>query len=89
MGYYNNEFNKRGFDTMWTFLQMGQQKSNISQLKKTIQDLIQMMTQKTAGQKVNTKDISLEQNFDMTIITIVLESVALYLSGDLDKLERK
>ena len=88
MGYYNNEFNKRGFDTMWTFLQMGQQKSNISQLKKTIQDLIQMMTQKTAGQKVNTKDISLEQNFDMTIITIVLESVALYLSGDLDKLER-
>ena len=89
MGYYNNEFNKRGFDTMWTFLQMGQQKSNISQLKKTIQDLIQMMTQKTAGQKVNTKDISLEQNFDMTIITIVLESVALYLSGDLDRLERK
>lgn len=88
MGYYNNEFNKRGFDTMWTFLQMGQQKSNVSQLKKTIQDLIQMMTQKTAGQKVNTKDISLEQNFDMTIITIVLESVALYLSGDLDKLER-
>ena len=57
-------------------------------IKKTIQDLIQMMTQKTAGQKVNTKDISLEQNFDMTIITIVLESVALYLSGDLDKLER-
>lgn len=89
MGYYNNEFNKRGFDTMWTFLQMGQQKSNIPQLKKSIQDLIHMMTQKTAGQKVNTKDISLEQNFDMTIITIVLESVALYLSGDLDKLERK
>ena len=89
MGYYKNEFDKRGFDTMWTFLQMGQQKSNISQLKKTIQDLIQMMTQKTAGQKVNTKDISLEQNFDMTIITIVLESVALYLSGDLDKLERE
>lgn len=89
MGYYKNEFDKRGFDTMWTFLQMGQQKSNIPQLKKTIQDLIQMMTQKTAGQKVNTKDISLEQNFDMTIITIVLESVALYLSGDLDKLERE
>ena len=89
MGYYNNEFNKRGFDTMWTFLQMGQQKSNVSQLKKTIQDLIQMMTQKTAGQKVNTKDVSLEQNFDMAVITIVLESVALYLSGDLDRLERK
>ena len=88
MGYYKNEFDKRGFDTMWTFIQMGQQKSNIPQLKKAIQDLIHMMTQKTVGQKVNTKDISLEQNFDMTIITIVLESVALYLSGDLDKLER-
>lgn len=88
MGYYKNEFDNRGFDTMWTFLQIGQQKSNIPQLKKAIQDLIHMMTQKTAGQKVNTKDISLEQNFDMTIITIVLESVALYLSGDLDKLER-
>lgn len=89
MSYYKNEFDKRGFDNMWTFLQMGQQKSNIPQLKKAIQDLIHMMTQKTAGQKVNTKDISLEQNFDMAVITIVLESVALYLSGDLDRLKRK
>ena len=89
MSYYKNEFDKRGFDNMWTFLQMGQQKSNIHQLKKAIQDLIHMMTQKTAGQKVNTKDISIEQNFDMAVITIVLESVALYLSGDLDRLERK
>ena len=87
MKYYKNEFDKRGFDTMWTFLQMGHQESNIALLKKTIQDLIKMMTQKTVGQKVYTKDINLEENFDMTIITIVLESVALYLSGDLEKLE--
>lgn len=87
MGYYKNKFDKRGFDTMWYFLQMGQQKSNIPQLKRAIQDLIKMMTQKTAGQKLHTKDINLEENFDMSIITIVLESVALYLSGNLEKLE--
>ena len=34
MGYYKKEFDKRGFDTMWTFLQMGHQKTNIPQLKK-------------------------------------------------------
>ena len=34
MGYYKKQFDKRGFDTMWTFLQMGNQKTNIPQLKK-------------------------------------------------------
>lgn len=87
MGYYKNEFDKRGLDTMWTFLQIGRQKSNIPQLKKAIQDLIKMMTQKSSGK--TKKDINIEENFDMTIITIILESVALYLSGDLEKLEKE
>lgn len=90
LSYYKQEFDKRGFDTMWTFLQMGQQKSNVPTLKKAIQDLITMMTQKNSGQRPNdNKSINWEENFDMTIITIVLESTCLYLSGDLDKIESK
>lgn len=84
MSYYKNKFDKRGFDTMFTFLQMGKQKANIPTYRKAIQDLITMMSQKSSGK--NTKDISWEENFDMTIITIVCESVALYLNGDLDKI---
>ena len=85
MNYYKEEFDKRGFDTMWTFLQMGRdKKSNIPQLQQSIQNLIKMMTQKSSGK--NNKDINWNENFDMTIITIVCESVSLYLSGDLDKL---
>lgn len=90
LSYYKQEFEKRGFDTMFTFLQMGQQKSNIPTLKHAIQDLITMMAQKTSGQRENDKKaINWEENFDMTIITIVCESVGLYLSGDLDKIESK
>lgn len=84
---YKDEFDKRGFDTMWTFLQMGHQETNIPKLQQAIKDLIKMMTQKNSGK--TKKDINIEENFDMTIITIVLESVALYLSGDLKKLEKK
>lgn len=86
MSYYKEQFDARGFDTMWTFLQMNRgQKSNIPELEKAIQNLIKMMTQKTSGR--NNKDINLDENFDMTIITIVCESTILYLSGDLDKLK--
>lgn len=87
MGYYKKEFDKRGFDTMWTFLQMGHQKTNIPQLKKAIQDLILMMKQKDAGQRNNKNTLDVEENFDMIIVTIVCESVILYLNGDLEKLE--
>lgn len=90
LNYYKQEFDKRGFDNMFAFLQMGQQKSNIPVLKNAIKDLITMMTQKNSGQKENDKkSINWEENFDMTIITIVCESVGLYLSGDLDKIENK
>ena len=36
---------------------------------------------------INGKDINWEENFDMTIITIVCESIALYLNGNLEKIE--
>lgn len=84
MSYYKHEFDSRGFDTMFAFLQMGKQQANIPALKKSIQDLIIMMIQKSGGRSKG--DIRTEENFDMTVITIVLESVALYLSGKLDDL---
>lgn len=87
MNYYGKEFKKRGFDIMFKFLEMGSQKPNIPIYKKAIQDLITIMTQKTSGGKNFKKDINWEENFDMTIITIVCESIALYLNGDLEKIE--
>ena len=79
MQYYKNDF-----DTMFAFLQLEHQKANIPVLKKAIQDLIKMMKQKSSG--TVKRDISWEENFDMTIITIVCESIALYLSGELERI---
>ena len=87
MNYYSGEFEKRGFDIMFKFLEMGSQKPNIPTYKKAKQDLIIMMTQKTSGGRKFKKDINWEENFDMTIITIVCESIALYLNGNLEKIE--
>ena len=75
------------FDAMWTFLQKGGMKSNIPCLKEHCMMLRQMMMQKTAGQRENKKtDIPFEQ-FDTIKNNIVIEAMALVLSGDLDKLE--
>lgn len=74
-------------DTMWHFLMTHGQKENIPALKEYCYDLIQMMTQKTAGQprQNNKKDLSWDE-LDMTINAIVIEAVALVLSGRLDEL---
>lgn len=76
-----------GFDTMWSFLLMGGQKSDIPALKEHCESLRNAMLQKTAGQRAGKpKDV----NFDdvPTLCNcIVIEAMALYLSGDLDKLE--
>ena len=73
-------------NTMWKFLMDKGQKSNISALKEYVYDLIQMTTQKTAGQR-KTKDHINWDELDMTIMSIVIESTALVLSGDLDDIE--
>ena len=75
-------------DTMWKFLMDGGQKSNIPALKEYVYDLIQMTTQKTAGQR-NTKDHINWDELDMTIMSIVIEATALVLSGDLDEIKEK
>lgn len=75
------------FDTMWAFLQMGGQKSNIPALKEHCEMLRKLMTQKTAGQRSDKpSDISFAE-LDAVMNVIVIEAMCLYLSGDLDKLE--
>lgn len=61
-------------------------KENISELKAAVYRLIQMTTQKTAGQRKGTH-IPWE-TLDMEIMRIVIEATALVLSGRLDELER-
>ena len=75
-------------DTMWKFLMDKGQKSNIPALKEYVYDLIQMTTQKTAGQREVKGHISWDE-LDMTMMSIVIEATALVLSGDLDEIERK
>jgi len=73
--------------TMWSFLQIGNQKANIPALKEQCRLLQRTMTQKTAGQRTDKpKDINFD---DLDAITngIVIEAMALYLSGTLDRLE--
>lgn len=73
-------------DPMWGFLATYGQKANIPRLKESVHDLIQMMTQKTAGQRKDDPKgyIDIAENLDMTINSIVIEAVALVLSGELD-----
>ena len=73
-------------DTMWHFLIDGGQIANVKALKEAVYDLIGMTTQKNAGQRKAKKDIDWD-NLDMTMMTIVIESTALVLSGELDKEE--
>jgi len=62
------------------------QKENIPELKAAVYRLIQMTTQKTAGQK-NPTHIKWE-TLDMELMRIVIEATALVLSGRLDELEK-
>lgn len=71
---------------MWAFLEKGGMKSNIPCLKEHCMMLRQMM-QKTAGQRENKKnDIPFDQ-LDTIKNIIVVEAMALVLSGDLGKIK--
>ena len=58
--------------------------------KEYVYDLIQMTTQKTAGQnaKFQAKGHINWDDLDMTLMSIVIEATALVLSGRLDGLEK-
>lgn len=75
-------------DFMWQFLQMGHQKSDIPTLKEHLDLLRQAMIQKTAGQRRDDPKSYVPLEDVGTIVNcIVIETMCLYLSGDLDKLE--
>ncbi len=75
------------FDAMWSFLQMGNQQPNIEVLKENCELLRRMMMQKTAGQRTNKpNDVPLAE-LDNICNIIVIETMCLYLSGTLEKIE--
>ena len=76
-------------DMMWDFLMMGKQQSNIPALKEYLDMLRQAMIQKTAGQRGHDpKNYVPFEDIGTICNIIVIESMCLYLSGDLDKLEQ-
>lgn len=79
---------EESLDTMFSFLQMGRQKPNVEALKENCEWLRKAMTQKTAGQREDKKtDVDFEE-LDVRLNFIVIEAMALYLSGALDDLGR-
>lgn len=75
-------------DMMFNFLRMGFQKPNIPALKELCDQLRQAMIQKTSGERKEDPDYYTKYEDIGTIINcIVVETMCLYLSGELDKLE--
>ena len=77
---------EESLDTMFAFLQMGSQKPNVEALKENCEWVRKAMLQKTAGQRKDKKtDVDFKE-LDIRINFIVIEAMALYLSGALDDL---
>lgn len=75
-------------DMMWNFLRMGFQESNIPALKELCDQLRQAMIQKTNGEgKDDPAYYTKYEDIGTIINCIVVETMCLYLSGELDKLE--
>lgn len=75
-------------DLMFNFLRMGFQNPNIPALKEHCSQLRQAMIQKTGGNRKDDPDYYTKHEDIGTIINcIVIETMCLYLSGELDKLE--
>lgn len=81
--------------SMWAMLQPGGQKGSVTNLKSFVHDWITMATQKTAGQRKNSKGIPWEpgsktvswDNLERVKMGILCEAVALVLSGKLDSIK--
>jgi hypothetical protein len=75
---------KGQLDLMWNFLMMGKQKANKPLLCELCDQLRQLMIQKTAGQRKDDHKEVVDFNDLPTVINaIVIETMALYLSGGL------
>lgn len=79
--------NNDGFDMMWSFLMMGGQKADYPALKEACMDLRQMMMQKTAGQRKDMKKDLLWTELEQVMRCIVIEAMALVLSGEWERME--
>lgn len=73
-------------DSMWDFLKDGSHEPNIDGLKDGVYTLIQMSTQKDAGQRGKAGHVPFDL-LEMVKWQIICEATALVLSGELDKLE--
>lgn len=77
-------------DAMWYFLMNGSHKftdEDIDELTDSVHRLIQMKTQKNAGQKPYAKKMCIDWNtMDMELMRIVCYATTLVLSGRLDEL---
>lgn len=73
-------------DMMWNFLRIGHQKPNIPALKELCDQLRQAMIQKDAGQRGKSGAVNFA-DLGTIVNSIVIETMCLYLSGALDKLE--
>lgn len=71
-----------GFDLMWSCLEMGGQRANYPALKDACLRLRKMMMQKTAGQRKDRKSDVSWNELETTCKVIVLEAMALVLSGE-------
>ena len=77
-------------DLMWSFLMDRGQKGNIPALKEAVYRLIQITTQKTAGQRKKQASTHISwDTLDMDLMRIVIEATALVLSGRLEELEKE
>lgn len=75
-------------EMMWNFLRMGHQKPNIPALKENLDAIRQCMIQKTAGQRLDDGKESVSfDDLGTHVNNVVIETMCLYLSGALDKLE--
>ena len=77
---------------MFSFLRMGSFRLSdvdISSLEENCQMLVQMMTQKTAGQRRNKPNDVDFNMLDAVTNNIVIGALTLYLSGSLDKLKEE
>lgn len=84
-----NKVNEDAIDAMWAFLRLGGQKANIQALRENCETMRQMMEQKTAGQRADRPHDIPFAELDGVKNGIVIEALALYLSGALDKLEKE
>ena len=82
--------NEKQLDLMWSFMQIGGwdlKQTNIDVLKESCQYLQSAMTQKTTGQRKNKPNDVDWNDLETHINIIVIETMILYLSGALNKLQ--